>query len=138
VRHVADRMPDRGKRGKDIAILQMAQDAYRDARNTELRYMGNDQAVLAHSGLVVARSQVPPTRRSIRANPDELVASRPISEVAICFVEVRLARYGRLDLVTLSSSHFGPYRKCGLGGSAINLGIVPCPPFDARRLPTFN
>jgi hypothetical protein len=23
VRHVADRMPDRGKRGKDIAILQM-------------------------------------------------------------------------------------------------------------------
>jgi len=29
VRHVADRMPDRGKRGKDIAILQMGQDAYR-------------------------------------------------------------------------------------------------------------
>jgi hypothetical protein len=30
VRHVADRMPDRGKRGKDIAILQMGQDAYRN------------------------------------------------------------------------------------------------------------
>jgi hypothetical protein len=29
VRHVADRMPDRGKTGKDIAILQMGQDAYR-------------------------------------------------------------------------------------------------------------
>ena len=29
MRHVADRMPDRGKRGKDIAILQMGQDAYR-------------------------------------------------------------------------------------------------------------
>ena len=29
VRHVADRMPDRGKRGKDIAILQMGRDAYR-------------------------------------------------------------------------------------------------------------
>ena len=28
MRHVADRMPDRGKRGKDIAILQMEQDAY--------------------------------------------------------------------------------------------------------------
>jgi hypothetical protein len=28
VRHVADRMPDRGKRGKDIAILQMGQDVY--------------------------------------------------------------------------------------------------------------
>ena len=25
--YVADRMPDRGKRGKDIAILQMGQDA---------------------------------------------------------------------------------------------------------------
>ena len=29
MRHVADRMPDRGKRGKDIAILQMGRDAYR-------------------------------------------------------------------------------------------------------------
>ena len=29
MRHVADRMPDRGKSGKDIAILQMGQDAYR-------------------------------------------------------------------------------------------------------------
>jgi hypothetical protein len=29
VRRVADQMPDRGKRGKDIAILQMGQDAYR-------------------------------------------------------------------------------------------------------------
>jgi hypothetical protein len=29
VRLVVDRMPDRGKRGKDIAILQMGQDAYR-------------------------------------------------------------------------------------------------------------
>jgi hypothetical protein len=29
VRHVADRMPDRGKRGKDIAILQIGQDVYR-------------------------------------------------------------------------------------------------------------
>jgi hypothetical protein len=28
VRHVAERTPDRGKRGKDIAILQMGQDAY--------------------------------------------------------------------------------------------------------------
>jgi hypothetical protein len=59
VRHVAFRMPDPGKRGKDIAILQMGQD------DPELRYVGNDQAVLAHSGLVVARSQVPrPATRS--------------------------------------------------------------------------
>ena len=28
MRHVADRTPDRGKRGKDIAILQMGQDVY--------------------------------------------------------------------------------------------------------------
>jgi hypothetical protein len=55
VRHVADRMPDRGKRGKDIAILQMGQDAYRNiSQILELRCVGNDQAVLAHSGLVVA------------------------------------------------------------------------------------
>jgi hypothetical protein len=30
VRHVADRMPDRGKRGKDIAVLQTGQGAYRN------------------------------------------------------------------------------------------------------------
>ncbi|WP_165637172.1 hypothetical protein [Bradyrhizobium shewense] len=28
MRHVADRMPDRGKRGKDITILQMGQVAW--------------------------------------------------------------------------------------------------------------
>lgn len=32
VRHVADSMPDRGKRGKDITILQMGQDPYRSGR----------------------------------------------------------------------------------------------------------
>ena len=32
--------------------------------------MGNDQAVLAHSGLVVARSQVPRPANSIRVDPD--------------------------------------------------------------------
>jgi len=38
--------------------------------NPELRYVGNDQAVLAHSGLVVARSQVPRPANSIRVDPD--------------------------------------------------------------------
>jgi len=65
MRHVPDRMPDRGKRGKDIAILQMGRDAYRKLSKIRNCVTGNDQAVLAHSGLVVARSQVPrPATRS--------------------------------------------------------------------------
>ena len=89
MRHVADRMPDRGKRGKDIAILQMGRDAYRkisEIRNW--RYVGNDQAVLAHSGLVVARSQVPrPATRS------ELTRTRGYAQ---CFLDLgQLTRDGR-------------------------------------------
>jgi hypothetical protein len=49
-------MPD-SKRGKGIAILQMEQDGLqKNSGNTEPRYVRNDQAVFAHSGLVVARS----------------------------------------------------------------------------------
>jgi hypothetical protein len=70
-------MPDQGKRGKDIAILQMGQDAYENFGNPELRYAGNDQAVLAHSGLVVARSQVPRSEL-IRTR---YVASWPVADL---------------------------------------------------------
>jgi hypothetical protein len=49
-----------------MAILQMGAGCLqKNFGNPELRYVGNDQAVLAHSGLVVARSQVPqPATRS--------------------------------------------------------------------------
>jgi hypothetical protein len=64
VRHVADRMPDRGKRGKDTAILQMGQDALKSFGNPELRYVGNDQAVL-HTQVQWGHEAKSPTRHSI-------------------------------------------------------------------------
>ena len=70
MRHVADRMPDRGKRGKDIAILQMGRDAYRnisEIRNCVTWVTTNlflhTQAWWWHEA---------PTRHSIRADPDAL------------------------------------------------------------------
>jgi hypothetical protein len=76
---VADRMPDRGKRGKDIAILQMEQDAYRkisEIRNcvtwVTIKLFLHTQAWWWHE----AKS---PTRHSIRADPlRRLLALRDI------------------------------------------------------------
>jgi hypothetical protein len=81
VRHVADRMPDRGKRGKDIAIFaDGAGCLQKKFGNPELRYVGNDQAVLAHSGLLVARSQV-----SRPATRSELTRTRGYAQ---CFLDL--------------------------------------------------
>ena len=73
MRHVADRMPDRGKRGKDIAILQMGQDAYRkisEIRNcvtwVTIKLFLHTQVWWWHE------ARYPPTRHSIRADPDAL------------------------------------------------------------------
>ena len=82
MRHVADRMPDRGKRGKDIAILQMGQDAYRNiSQILELRCVGNDQAVLAlRSGGGTKPSPRPATRSELTRT--RYVASWPNGDVA--------------------------------------------------------
>jgi hypothetical protein len=63
VRHVADRTPDRGKRGKDIAILQMGQDVY---TWVTIKLFLHTQVWWWHE------ARCPPTRYSIRADPDAL------------------------------------------------------------------
>ena len=81
MRHVADRTPDRGKERERHRYF---------ADGAGCLHVGNDQAVLAHSGLVVARSQIPrPATRS------ELTRTRGYDQ---CF----------LDL-SQSTRDFGPY-----------------------------
>ena len=56
---------DQGKRGKDIAVLQMGQDAYRKLSEIWNCVTWVTTKLFLHSGLVVARSQVPrPATRS--------------------------------------------------------------------------
>lgn len=64
LRYVADRMSDRGKGGAGCQQNNFG--------NPELRYVGNDQAVAAYFGLMVVVKPNPPTRQSIRADPNAL------------------------------------------------------------------
>ena len=70
MRHVADRMPDRGKRGKDIAILQMGRDAYR--KISEIRNCVTWVTIkpFLHTQVWWWHEAKSPTRHSIRADPD--------------------------------------------------------------------
>jgi hypothetical protein len=97
VRLVADRTPDRGKRGKDIAILQMGQDAYRKIAKIRNCVTWVTTKLFLHTQVVVARSQVPRPATRSELTRTRYVASWQIllqkSEVAtVCIFGENLKR----------------------------------------------
>jgi hypothetical protein len=80
VRHVADRMPDRGKRGKDIAILKMGQDAYKKIAEIRNCVTWVTIKLFLYTQVWWWHEAKSPIRHSIRADPDalrRLLAVRP-------------------------------------------------------------
>jgi hypothetical protein len=77
---------DLRRRVKDIAILQIRQDAYEKIRKSGISLR---RQRFVHSGLMVPRSQVPPTHHSIRSDPDALrrllaLSDLPVTPVTAC------------------------------------------------------
>jgi hypothetical protein len=72
VRLVAGRMPDRGKRRKDIAISQMGQDAYKNVSEIRNCVTLVTTKLFLHTQVWWWQKPSPPTRHSIRADPDAL------------------------------------------------------------------
>jgi hypothetical protein len=74
---------DLRRRVKGIAILQIRQDANEKIRKSGISLR---RQRFVHSGLMVPRSQVPPTRHSIRSDPDALRRPSALSDLLVTSV----------------------------------------------------
>ena len=105
MRHVADRMPDRGKRGKDIAILQMGQDVY---TWVTIKLFLHTQVCWWHEAKSpdpATRSELTQTRGYARCFLDLGQPTRDGRTVDAAVTMVAAASVTMLDLIC--ASHFG-------------------------------